>query len=336
MIIINTLECNEKCSYCNVFKKKTSFLLLTEKSYDTIIAILELEKKKYWKNNIRFFWGEAFLGVHNIIELIEGLFQRKADLVLDKVYINTNLLFPFKYLQPHIERLLSILEEHNTELILITTFNWKTHSLDRNVNDKQKIMIENTIFAIKETFPSINFVNNIVITDNMIKEFYDSGENIEDFVYPINKLFWDKLLYANFLPLAYTECNRDERYEDFIKELSKTKIFYSVLDYRNNYFVEQSSLIPLFPNDIILLYNGDISYNLVTIEKLYKCKLKELNIFNNTIKDIVSYIEETFFDKEYLKYQNFAIHDKLRWFFGDEIFDKTLQNYIIANNYYKE
>ena len=339
MILINFLECNEECKYCYVFKKGTYFSLLNEKSYETIFAIMKIEKEKYWKNNIRFFGAEPILWVNDIINLLKWLLDYQSNNTvtkIDKIYLNSNMLFPFKYLKPKIEEILDLCSKMWTEFVFITTYNGKTHSQDRNIIKEQSSMIENSIKEVLQTFPSINYINNVVITDAMIENFYDSWLSIKEYFDNIDLLFNDRLIYCNFLPLAYSMVNNDNRFEDFIQKIVKETDYIKNLKKQKDYFVEEKNQTPLFPNDIVLLYNGDISYNLATIEEAFKDNsLIELNIFNNDKEEIEEYIKETFFNKNYLLKLESHIQKQLLDFFWQEKFDKTYENYILFDKYIK-
>lgn len=337
MILINFLECNEACKYCYVLKKKTYFSLLNEKSYETIFSIMQIEKEKYGRNNIRFFGAEPILGVNDIIALLNGLldYQNTHEVTkIDKIYLNSNMLFPFKYLKPKIEEILDLCKRLGTEFVFITTYNGSTHSQDRNIIDKQCEMIENSIKEVLKTFPIINYINNVVITDTMIDNFYKSKQTIKEYFNPIYNLFSNRLVYCNFLPLAYSMVNNHTKFEDFVKKITKETNFIEDLKNNEDYFVEAKNHTPLFPNDIVLLYNGDISYNLATIEEAFKDNsLVELNIFNNTKEDIENYIKESFFDEKYLSELEQRIQERLYGFFWKDNFNKTYENYILFDKY---
>lgn len=330
MIIINELLCNAKCDYCYVYKVKYDFVI--EKMIDNIITIINKEKEIFWKSIIRFFWSEPLLNHKWIIKTLELLKER--NIIIDELYINTNLIFDNIFFNSFINELLSYEKILYIKLNVITTYMWLNHNLIRGINKEKEVLIKNNIKTIIEK--KINIINNYVITS------FDTLDNFEKNIKKINKLFNYWLKFFNFLPLSYVywlksklNDKMDEKvYENIlykIKELYKKKKI--PLPQDDDYFSNlESSNIPLYSYDLIVMPNWFLTYSLANIEEWMFQTFNEINLLNHKKELIEDYLLKTFFDNNYRRNLGEKIKEKIIWFFGKKNYNQTLSYYKQINN----
>lgn len=175
LVYIITYDCNLRCKYCDVFKKKDSISLwIIKKSVDF------LKNTNFKIDKVKFFWWEPLLYKDKIGYLVSNLPKREEI----SFYLTTNSTLID-------EEFVKFSKKENLNLTFSIDWDEKTTWANRVLKDwtnLSKIIIENT-----KTYSDVVRVNQVVTSKN-VKDFFENFK----FIY----VLWVRRF--NFLPEYYS------------------------------------------------------------------------------------------------------------------------------------
>lgn len=199
LIYILTYDCNFRCSYCDISKRKQSIWS------DVLTASLEFLKNNNLNiKKVKFFWGEPLLKKEEIKYLINNF----PDKYNPNYYVVTNSTLID-------EKFIDFVKEKEIKLTFSIDWNNKTNSENRlsfSWKDLSMTIIENT-----KKYNELVRVNQVITSKNSL-DFMDN------FIYIYN--LWVREF--NFLPEYYKEWTKKG-----LKDLKKW--FDKILSFRNNW-----------------------------------------------------------------------------------------------------
>jgi len=333
MIIISSLLCNQRCPYCFFYKQNSMYFSFYKKNKEIlnqkIIDILNYlyKEKEYYL--LRFFWAEPLLN-RDLPEQIKTIIEWLSKDKQIKIYLNTNLSINIYILDRIKDYLIYFLSKwFSIELNVIITFSWIKEYFQklRNIDDTSYNNIKKNLdllYLYKQQIRfrnfKINIINNYVfdikLLNNLIKQFDNSRKNKYNNKINFNKDFFMKIknnsnistrfikelvirdlislkenykiFYFNILPVFYRflwseqELNELSEILKWIKNINKK---YNILPKPENYFEQNFKLnnkyyIPLYPYNLVVDYYWNYSYNLINYEDFSFQLLNQWNILN--------------------------------------------------------
>lgn len=243
LVFIITYDCNFRCKYCDVFKKKDSISLwVIKKSLDFI------KKNNLNIDKVKFFWWEPLLYKDKISYLVSN-FPKKENI---NFYLTTNSTLID-------EEFIKFSKKENLNLTFSIDWDEKTNADNRilkNWTNQSKIIIKNT-----KTYCDIVRVNQVITSKNA-KDFFENFK----FIYGL----WVRKF--NFLPEYYTSWTK-KSLVDLKEWFEKIKEFYSEWNSFELVNLDNYSDLSFFNFWIIIDTNWDLYWtNLILSWKFEKYK----------------------------------------------------------------
>lgn len=233
-------NCTNRCDFCWQCKMHdTSTILTTEEMVASIFQAYHKIKYEINDGDDVLLVGGEILNSYNQAtdEAIKMLIDTCVSLVKQNkiryLYINTNLIYEDR---TNLDYLLKSFEDIEDRLKFTTSYD--TYGRFNSFNSKR--LWRNNIHHIKDNYPKINIVINIIITKDLVFHC----DNLKDsWSETINKLQEDTgARYINFIPYIPVENDRsmDVTFKDIVKVLAAEEkrnpgyINFYINDFDNN------------------------------------------------------------------------------------------------------
>lgn len=301
LIYILTYDCNFRCSYCDIDKRKQDI------SFEVLEKSLEfLEKNNFDIDKVKFFWWEPLLKKQEI-KFIVNNFPKRHTL---KYFITSNSTLIDK-------DFINFVKENNINLTF--SIDW-----DRKANSKNRKLISWYSLSdkiIENTKSYSNFIRiNQVITSKNSGDFFKNFKFIYD--------LWVRKF--NFLP---------EYYRQWSKEwlINLKKWFDDILRFYKNWNnfelinLENYSETPFFNLGLVIDTDWKIYWTNLILSWIFEKYKKELVIWN-----IFNWLKIDMKDENFIKNYLIKIENILKREYSNNILKSVQYVDLILNNFCDE
>ena len=180
-------NCQNKCKFC--FQRKNPRLLTLEQQAKKLNMVYDFINSSNFKagNHILLVGGELF-DDQKRKDFLRGFFINLVNFIqqnpnhIDLVYVNTNLIFPINTLIQNVFPMISQFNRAGDEIFRKLRFA-TSYDIEGRFKDASSIdMFLQNIKMIHQTFPKLNIVTNMILTNKMCDAIVNRSFDVIQFM----------------------------------------------------------------------------------------------------------------------------------------------------------